>query len=234
MSFTRRKFPFMANYSISGSVLEKVTSFCDLGVTLDETLTFNRHIDSIISKANGKLGFIRRCASEFYDPYALKSLYAAFVRSILEYASVVWAPNYEIHIKRIESVQKKFVRYALRKLGWSDPFRLPEYTARCTLIDLQTLESRRDISAFCFVLNLLQAEIDSDELLNELVPLSNTYNLRNADYLRLTTRRTNYGQHSPLYRSAFIFNKYFSPVYFDLSVPAVKRLVGNVIGNLRS
>jgi ribonucleases P/MRP protein subunit RPP40 len=59
MSFTRRKSLIQEACRIDNVVLERVSSICDLGVTLDESLSFGRHIDSVISRANGKLGFIR-------------------------------------------------------------------------------------------------------------------------------------------------------------------------------
>jgi hypothetical protein len=73
MSFTQRKFSKIGlDYTIDCVVLEKISTICDLGVTLDEGFSFNRHIDSVmVSKTFGKLGFIRRCAAEFHDPYTL-------------------------------------------------------------------------------------------------------------------------------------------------------------------
>jgi hypothetical protein len=62
------------------------------------------------------LGYIRRIGKEFRDPYTLKTLYNSFVRSHLEYASVVWNPYYGVHLKRIEDIQKKFLKFALRTL----------------------------------------------------------------------------------------------------------------------
>jgi hypothetical protein len=46
---------------------------------------------------------------------------------------------YGAHIDRIERVQRKFVRYALRGLGWTDMCDLPPYVDRCALIRLETL-----------------------------------------------------------------------------------------------
>jgi hypothetical protein len=59
------------------------------------------------------------------------------VRPKLEYASCVWRPFYGAHIDRLELVQKKLVRYALRGLGWTDMFDLLPYVDRCALIRLE-------------------------------------------------------------------------------------------------
>jgi hypothetical protein len=63
------------------------------------------------------LVFVKRLSCEFRDPYTLKTLYVSLVRRKLEYASCVWRSFYGAHINRIERVQKKFLRYALRGFG---------------------------------------------------------------------------------------------------------------------
>jgi hypothetical protein len=49
-------------------------------------------------------GFIKRLSREFRDPYTLKVLYVAYVRSKLEYANCIWQPFYVTHINRIERI----------------------------------------------------------------------------------------------------------------------------------
>ena len=40
---------------------------------LDRKLSFNDHIDAIISRSMAMLGFLKRNPSEFSDPYTLRS-----------------------------------------------------------------------------------------------------------------------------------------------------------------
>jgi hypothetical protein len=80
--------------------------------------------------------------SEFRDPYTLKTFYVSFVRLKLEYASCVWRPFYGAYIDRIKRVQKKFVRYALRGLGWMDMFDLPPFVS---IFNIGGLVNRSDI-----------------------------------------------------------------------------------------
>ena len=55
-------------YFIDNVALDSVDTFINLGVTMDPKLKFSVHIDTIISKANCLLGFIKRWAKEFiYD-----------------------------------------------------------------------------------------------------------------------------------------------------------------------
>ncbi|KAL1403858.1 hypothetical protein pipiens_019177, partial [Culex pipiens pipiens] len=61
-------------------------------VTVDRKMKFNEHIALTTGKAFAMLGFLKRNTAHFDDPFALKVLYASLVRSVLEYAAVVWAP----------------------------------------------------------------------------------------------------------------------------------------------
>jgi hypothetical protein len=94
-------------------------------------MTFNLHVNDVIYRSMSMLGFVKRFEKEFSDPYVLKTMDFAFVRSVLEYGSCICFPNIEVHRRRIDSVQRKFLRFALRGLGWSDPFDLPAYEDRC-------------------------------------------------------------------------------------------------------
>jgi hypothetical protein len=120
---------------LSGHLLENVNKICDLGMILDTKLNFISHIDSIINKDSRMLGYIKRIGKDFTDPYTLRTLYNTFVRSNLDYAGVIWSPYYGVHIDRIEAVQRKFVRFVLRFLGWQTGVVFSPYCQRCKLID---------------------------------------------------------------------------------------------------
>ena len=64
-----RKPVITYDYQILNISLDAVSSFMDLGVSLDPKLKFNSHIVSSVNKAKGVLGFVKRWAKEFKDPY---------------------------------------------------------------------------------------------------------------------------------------------------------------------
>jgi hypothetical protein len=66
----------------------------DLGILVDRTLSFNGHIEKAIAKANQILGLIKRTLV-YFDRDTLKLLYCSLVRPHLEYANVVWHPQYK-------------------------------------------------------------------------------------------------------------------------------------------
>lgn len=144
MSFFKKKNPIRFAYGVAGSILKRTIEVRDLGVTLTEDLSFNRHMDIIVAKTYSMLGFVKRICKDFSNLAALKSIYFEHVRSHLEYASVVWSPYHQNYRDKIESIQKKFLIYALRRTVRRDEnFRLPSYESRCEMIQIESLSRRR-------------------------------------------------------------------------------------------
>lgn len=217
ISYFRKRTPIINTYTIDGVQLERVHKIKDLGVTFDEKINFLNHIETIISKAYSLLGFMKRICFEFKNPYSLKSVFFSLVRPHLEYASVVWSPNYVVHSNNIESIQKKFLKYALRRLNWRDEFVLPSYISRCLLIDLETLSSRRNNACILFVFDILSGRVDSPqilELLNFRVPFRTT---RTVELFRLPVHRTNYGLNEPMFNMCRMFNSVSNVHDFNIS-----------------
>ena len=75
--------------SIKETPLSQVSSVRDLGVIVDCTLSFVDHIDTIVSRALGVLGFNKRNTSEFRNINAIRLLYCSLVRPLLEYCSIL-------------------------------------------------------------------------------------------------------------------------------------------------
>jgi len=75
--------PQYAKYTLSDGSLDRITLVNNLGVLLGPRLKFGDHSWSIVNKARGVLGFIKRWLKEF-DPYITKTLFISLVRLILE------------------------------------------------------------------------------------------------------------------------------------------------------
>ena len=91
-------------------------------------------------------------------------------RCKLEYASVVWCPEYQMQSNRIEMIQSKF----LRAVTYRKTAEYPTFTPYVELLDIfntVTLKSRRDLHAVIFCYKLFNHYIDSNELISFLVYL---------------------------------------------------------------
>lgn len=86
------------------------TSILDLGIFMGDHLSFNLHIDTILKQAFRNLGFIHRITKPFKQVTTFKILDYSFVRSILDFGSMVCYPLYKCHIDRIKRVQRKFIK----------------------------------------------------------------------------------------------------------------------------
>jgi Reverse transcriptase (RNA-dependent DNA polymerase) len=231
ITFTRNIAPVRFDYKIGSSTLERVESITDLGVIFDAKMSFRNHIDATIAKGLAMLGFIKRLSNEFRDPYTLKALYVSLVRSRLEYACCVWQPFYVVHIDRIERIQEKFIKYALRRLGWNANSDLPPYHSRCGLINLETLEIRRDIARIMYVFDILSGKVSSAPLLAEVGFRIPSYATRRHEFLHIDYHRTNYGAFEPINAALNSFNDIAN--FFDFNVSR-KRFVTLVKSNLRT
>jgi hypothetical protein len=77
ISFTRKKTKINFTYNLENINLDKVSKISDLGILLDDKLTFKSHCDMTISKAKGLLGFVKRRAKEFDNVWVTKQIYYA-------------------------------------------------------------------------------------------------------------------------------------------------------------
>jgi len=122
-------------YYLNGHKLCKSESERDLGVMVNDELTFKEHIESKISKARQIWGMIRR-SFIFIDWNTFSLLFKALVRPHLEYANCVWSPAGKGMIKEIESVQRAATKQiqGLQRLSYPD---------RLRALGLPTLKHRR-------------------------------------------------------------------------------------------
>ena len=220
ISFSRKRNTLLFGYQLQETLLQRTTLIKDLGVMLDSKLTFNEHVEYVCSKASKTLGFLFRITKEFKDVQCLKALYCSLVRSTLEYSSVIWSPYYANNSNRIEKIQLKFFRYALRYLPWNNPLILPPYEDRCNLIGLEKLSVRRDVAKALFVSDLITSKIDSPALLQKLSFNIHRRTLRTHHFFNIPNARTNYAFHEPVSSMLRIFNT--DAFDFNLSRSALK------------
>ena len=93
------------HFSIDGKVIENVSSFNFLGITLDEGLTWKNHIDLIKNKISKRIGVFYRLAKIFPEEI-LVTLYNSLIASHLNYSILAWG----IAATRLEKLQKKAIR----------------------------------------------------------------------------------------------------------------------------
>ena len=110
--FVSLKGPFgnpPAHIYFLNNPLEEVLSFKLLGLTICHELSWESHISNLASNASRGLGILHR-AKSFLGPPELLTTNKAFVRSLMEYCSPIWAGAPASHLSRLHAVETKAFR----------------------------------------------------------------------------------------------------------------------------
>ena len=166
--------------------LNSCTEEKDLGVYFDSSLTFNSHVQNIISKANQMLGIIKRTFT-YLDNDTFLYLYKALVRPHLEYANVIWGyPNHKGHSVAVEKVQRRATRMlpGLKDLT---------YDNRLRLLNLPSLKYRRYradmIQTFKILNNIDKMDVGSLFRMNTFVSTRSSHLDLYPSHTRLNVRK---------------------------------------------
>ncbi len=86
----RQQWPYTP-LMISGTPVERVSSFKYLGVNISEELTWTTHIQTQVKKARQRLYHLRQLRKVRVSPAILKTFYSGAIESVLKvHLSVVW------------------------------------------------------------------------------------------------------------------------------------------------
>lgn len=199
-SYTRKRSPTLYDYSLDAYTLSRPGSVRDLGVCFDPALSFRMHINDVVRSAYRSLGFVIRNSRDFTDIATIRLLYCTFVRSKLEYACIIWSPLYKVHIKSLESVQRRFLKFLSFRLdGVYPPRGFPDRELQ-SRFHLQSLNNRRAAHSVVYLHKILFGEVDCAEILSGInfrVPVAH---LRSKALFLLPFARTNLMASSPLSR----------------------------------
>lgn len=198
VTFSRKKHITNYNYNIDGNLVSRTELFKDLGVWFDAKLSFKDHINLKVSEACKFYGFILRNCKSFTNIDSLKNLYFAYVRSKLEYASIVWKPYYKYQKQIIEKVQRRFLKYLSLKTDGIYPERGVSETLLCNRFQITHLELRRIQSALIFLYKLLNSKIDCAPLLWQIMFNAHLASLRSSSFFKQSRYKTNLGKNSPI------------------------------------
>uniref|UniRef100_A0A3B3BBF5 Reverse transcriptase domain-containing protein n=1 Tax=Oryzias melastigma TaxID=30732 RepID=A0A3B3BBF5_ORYME len=110
--FTRRKVNTNLKLRLYGEEIERVNSFKFLGVIFDARLTWKKHVDNIESKCKKVINVMRCVAGRDWGAScsALKRIYQALIKSVLDYGSVAYGSAAPSVLKRLDVLQAQALR----------------------------------------------------------------------------------------------------------------------------
>ncbi len=100
-------------YSMNDTPIEYTDIEKDLGVHIHCKLDWSHHCNSLYSKANQRLGLLKRTCSFIKNMTKRRTLYLSQVRSQFEHWTIIWRPSTKTVIDKLESVQKRGLKWIL-------------------------------------------------------------------------------------------------------------------------
>lgn len=222
---SRRKSHIKINYKIGDHLIERKEEIRDLGILLDQRLSFSHHIEQITAHARQMIGYIKSVSNGNFSIVTQKILYLAYVRSKLEFASVIWNPYQEIYKDDIESIQKQFVIYLLENRKRAESFRITPYVDRCKTLNIQPLELRRNIADILFAYDIHVFNINDEYLKSKFVRNQSVRALRNFQCLEVQFYHTDYLKYQPISRLIKLINKYIQNIEQTNSREIFKKII---------
>ena len=178
------------------------------------------------------MGYIKSISKGQFGTGALVVLYNAYVRSKLEFVSVIWNPYQQNYSDDIESVQKQFVMYALGDTNRIPPYRLLPYEERCEKLGLDKLSTRRKMANALMAYDLYNKRINDVNIEARFVRRQQHRQLRIERPLVESIYETNYGYYQPLAKVIRIVNEFGGLMVMnrnDFKMEIKKKLKGQIV-----
>jgi hypothetical protein len=185
------KYKFINKLSIEydDKLLSESNEVKFLGMTLDNTISWKKHIDSIICKLN-KACYIIRKSTQYLGIDALKMVYYDFFHSIMYYGLIFWGNR--THSSRVSKLQKR----AARIMVWAGS------RASCrkifSFLQILPLPSQYLYSLVMFVVNNMELFAENSELYATVA--------RNSSNLHFTISNLTAFQKGPQYFGIKVYN----------------------------
>ena len=220
MRFGKTKVP--AEYRICGAPIQEVSNYKDLGILIDNKLTFSNHCNALIKKCSWltrsilKL-FKHRSALEYFH------LFKIYVRPIIEYNIYFWFPYSKLNMSLIESIQRKFTK---RICDGS-----LTYEQRLSKIGDHSLHSR-----YLFI-----SALSTYKIINNLLSVSVNYNYttnsksrRGCHKIFIPFIRNNHRKNFCIYRCIKVWNSLPDSLMNDNNYPLFRQALVKHIPELRA
>lgn len=143
---------------VNGRDIERVEVFKLLGVIISTDLSWDAHVDYLVSKVAKRIHCLRHLIHAGVKHSDILTIYCSVIRSVLEHACPVWHPGLtNKQSYKLESIQKRILRMVFPTL---------EYSTALTQAQLERLDSRREK----FTKELFEQIKHPDHVLHKLLP----------------------------------------------------------------
>lgn len=181
MRITHRKSPLAYTYSANNNFLHEVYQYKYLGLWISNTLNWTQHIDYVVRNANCKLFYLRR-ALKFSTHDVRITAYKALILPSLDYAAIFWDPFTRTNINKLETIQKKGVRFIYNSYG---------RTSVSTLLSrasLPPIAERNRLARLKFLYQIVKSHYKLD--ISNIITFSSGYATRQRHQMTITPHRS--------------------------------------------
>lgn len=208
ITLARINDPHCVSYFMGDHLIERKQEVRDLGIPVDQKFTLIAHMERSVTRARQSMGLIKSVSKGQFGTETLVVLYNAYVRSKLEFASVISDPYQQCYSDDIESVQKQFVMYALGDTNRIPPYRLEPYEERCKKLGLDKLSLRRKVKNALMAYDLYNERIKDVNIESRFIRRQQHRSLRTERPLTEIIYDTNYAYNQPLARMIRLVNEF--------------------------
>ena len=210
-------------YTINNRKVKLSQEQSDLGVMINENLSFSNHCTNVRNKATRVVSFIKQSVST-RNPETMIKLFSALVRPILEYAAQFWSPHLIRDIDLIENVQRSFTRLI-------NNFQMLNYEERLNELNLFSLQYRRERGQIIETFKFFKNSPDSAQILFSFPASSRTRG--HAHKIENWRFKTEMGRYSFSNRVVKLWNSLPSELVEADSVEAFKRPLDEELSDFR-
>ena len=162
----------------SNNPIAEKSQIKDLGIWISNDLSWNSHIDKMISACKQQTAWILRTFSK-RDKITMRTLWISLIRPITDYCSPLWSPNPTSYgnIDRLEGVLRSFTKHVegLENLN---------YKERLNALNLQSIQRRHERYKIIYIFKMKEGLVPnlpvSPENPEDTFALSFKYSNRNG------------------------------------------------------
>ena len=209
------------NMVINGSKISRFSTVRYLGVSIDENLKFQSHINSLATKISRNIGIMCR-VRHFLSSRELLLIYNSLVLPYINYCAVVWGCNYNSRVKNIVRLQKRALRIIDKK-----PFLFPtnQLFVKYKLLKVPELVVEQSIMILLSFLNNTLPQP-----LSRLFKVNRPLNTRSSEHFFVPFSRSNFRIFSISFAIPKAWNRTVREIYNNIDdVPRSKSVLKNKI-----
>ena len=187
------------NLNLNGKIIRTSDSLKILGVTIDNKLNFNEHINDVCNKASQRVGVIMRLRN-LIPTTAKLVLFKSAILPYLTYCHLVWHFCRASDTRRLERIQERGLRAVYKDTKSS-------YHQLLNRANLPTLLNRRLQDICVLMYKVKHTKMCSEAITNIFKPRDSCYSLRNSDFLLPRFNTVSFGKHSLRYLGPILWSK---------------------------